>query len=211
MDWTPFQTNIAVPVSFEGLRYQCLYITRTLFDCDPDNIEYLYTAPLGSNSLKLFIMRTDGTQLFEEDSAFCEYCFGSCLGGEDWVKPIVNTSSGAKLFIIRYNHQGVQIYSLCGSVPTDIIDYTNINTSYVTIFPNPSSSSVTFDINPPDNAREYDLVILDNQSKVLSRKKIGIGDYHFQMDLKDYSSGEYFYSFCTKDKSYQSGKFILNK
>ncbi len=215
MDWTPFLTNVSVPIPFNYnsiFSYQCLYITRTLFDCDSSNIEYLYTAPTnGPLDRKLYVMRTDGTQLLVLDSSFCEYCFGGCLGGSDWVKPIVNTSAGAKLFTIKVQSSDVYIYSLCGSVPTDIIDFANNDNSFVKLFPNPASSSLTFEINPPDNAKEYELVIFDNQSRVLSREKIKVGDYKCTMDLKDFSSGNYFYSLCTKDKSYQSGKFILTK
>ena len=35
MDFTPFLTNIPVPTPFLSEYYQVLYITRTLFDCDP--------------------------------------------------------------------------------------------------------------------------------------------------------------------------------
>jgi hypothetical protein len=216
MDWTPFITNVAVPIpfSYSSYFYQCLYITRTLFDCDSTNIEYLYTSPLGAADRQIFVMRTDGTQLFQIDSAFCEYCFGDCLGGESWVKPIVNSSSGARLFVLRTFQPwtgDIYIYDLCGEVPTSMEEFTSVNNSFVKVFPNPTSGSMTFEINPPDNAKEYELIILDNESRVLKRKQIGIGEYKFTIDLKDFSSGNYIYSLCTKDKSYQSGKFIITK
>lgn len=212
MDWTPFLTNVTVPLPFNGFIYQCLYVTRTLFDCDPNNIEYLYTAPNGAADRKLFVMRTDGTQLFELDSAFCEYCYGGCMGGSDMVKPIINTSSGAKLFALKTAQPwtgDVYIYSLCGELPTSFLDYTDVNISFVKAFPNPSSGSMTFEINPPSNTQEYELVIFDNQSKVLKREKVTGGNYKCTLDLKNFSNGDYFYSLCTKDKSYQSGKFII--
>jgi len=212
MDWTPFISNISVPLPFGPYDYQCLYITRSLFDCDSTNIEYLYTAPTGGGlDRKIFVMRTDGTQLFQIDSAFCQYCFGGCLGGSDWVKPIENTSAGAKMFVIKTQTPGVYVYSLCGSVPVNIFDFTSSNNSFLKLYPNPTSSSVTFLINPPDNSKVYDLVIFDNQAKVLSRTSIPIGENKMTINVSDFSSGSYFYSLCTKEKSFQTGKFILTK
>lgn len=216
MDFTPFLTNIAVPLPFEQGLYQCLYVTRTLFDCDSTNIEYLYTAPTGGGpSSTVFVMRTDGTELLKVDSALCQYCFGACLGGSDWVKPIENTSSGAKLFVwiplYGPTSNQVRIYSLCGEVPTQVFDFSNNTQSFLKVFPNPSSNSLTFEINPPDNSKEYDLLILDGQSRVLKRVTIGLEDYRRTIDVQDLSSGAYIYSLCTKEKSYQTGKFIVTK
>ena len=213
MDWTPFISNVQVPLPFSLFDYQCLYITRTLFDCDSSNIEYLFTCPAGGCELdrKLYVMRTDGTQLLMLDSSYCQFCFGACLGGSDWVKPIVSTSDGAKMFVIKTRSSDVSIYSLCGNLPTDMIDISGSSNSFVKLYPNPSSNSLTFEVNPPDNKREYDLVIFDNQSQVLRREKFEVGNYKRTIDLSELNSGSYFYSLCTKNKAYQTGKFLLTR
>ncbi len=225
MDFTPFITNIALPQPIIPGYYQTLYITRTLFDCDSTNIEFMYESPSGGGCAStVYIMRTDGTQLFRLDSARSDYCAGSCLGLSDMVRPIVNTSDRARLFI-RYPLCGANsktlIYSLCGTipqscpcdagVPTETFDIGNINQSFVRVFPNPSSNSMTFEVSLPDNMNEYELVIFDNQSKVVIRERITNSHYKLTLDSKDFSSGNYFYSLCTKDKSFQSGKFIISK
>lgn len=214
MDWTPFMTNVSVPLpfNFSNYGYQCLYITRTLFDCDSSNIEYLYTSPTGPIDRKLFVVRTDGTQLLMLDSSFCQYCFGSCLGGSDWVKPIVNTSSGAKMFVVETpSSSDISIYSLCGSLPTDIFDFSQGQKLFVKIFPNPTASTLTFQINPPDNINEYQLVLLDNNAKEVKRQKINSSTGNFTIDVSNFSGGTYYYTLCTKDKAYQTGKFIIAK
>jgi hypothetical protein len=211
MDFTPFMTNIAVPQPFESFTFQVLYVTRSLFDCDTSNIEYAYATTSGGTK-PFYIMRADGTQLFQLDSAFGIFCLGGCLGLSDIIKPIRNTSAGAKLFL----HKGianidVHIYSLCGTLPEEVFDFMNINQSFVKIFPNPSSSSLTFQINLPDNINEYELVIWDNNAKEIKREKVNLrNDKHF-IDISSFSSGTYYYSLCTKTKAYQSGKFILTK
>lgn len=215
MDFTPFLTNISVPEPFvDGITtFRVVYVTRSLFDCDTSNIEYAYEA--ATNSTKTFyIMRTDGTQLFQLDSANGPYCFGDCLGGSDWVKPIVNTSSGAKLFLQRpaaFYNNSVNIYSLCGTLPNEIFDFTNTNPSFINIFPNPTKDLLTFEIHAPNNTDNFDLVVVDNNAREIKHEKINTGSNLFIINVRDFNNGIYFYSLCTKSKSYQNGKFIIKK
>lgn len=211
MDWSLFLANIPVPEPM-GLDFQVLYVSRTLFDCDSTNIEYMYEAPI--NNTKTFrIMRTDGTVLLSVDSANAPYCFGSCGGGGQNTVPIINTSDSARLFVQKYTlgYQQIFIYSLCGSLPTDVFDFSLGNHVFVKIFPNPSSETLTFEINPPDNQNLYDLVILDSDSKELKREKITAINQRFTMSVKDFASGTYLYQLASKDKISQSGKFIVAK
>jgi len=212
MDFSPFLTNIAVPQPFNSVigHFQVVYITRSLFDCDTSNIEYVYEAPNGPFH-PVWIMRTDGTQLFRLDTANLPYGFGY-RGGTDDIRPIVNTSTGTVLFIQKtgLGYNKVYVYSLCGSLPTEVFDFTsNQAIAFIKLFPNPSSQLLTFEVHPPDNMNEYELVILDNNAKEVRREKV-LGNQTFTINVNDYSNGTYLYSLCTKSKSYQSGKFILN-
>lgn len=210
MDFTPFMTNIAVPEPFAAWTFQVLYVTRSLFDCDTSNIEYVYATPAGGTK-PYYIMRTDGTQLFKLDSAIGYYCLGGCLGLSDIIRPIRNTSAGAKLFLHKgIGNQDVHIYSLCGTLPVEVFDFMNINQSFVKIFPNPTSNTISFQINLPDNINEYELVIHDNSSKEIKREQVN-SRMEMTIDVSNFSSGTYFYSLCTKNKAYQSGKFVLSK
>ncbi len=214
MDFTPFLLNIAVPEPFATWTFQVLYVTRTLFDCDSTNIEFVYEATLGgTGNNPFYIMRTDGTQLFKRDSAYGAYCLGGCLGLTDILRPIRNTSSGAKLFlhIPGGNGQLTSIYSLCGTLHVDGFDFSEVNQSVVKLFPNPTTGSLTFQISAPDNVNEYELVIVDNNAKELRREKINLRNDKYVIDVSNFSSGIYYYSLCTKNKAYQSGKFVLNK
>ena len=212
MDFTPFMLDIAVPEPFAPFSnaYQVIYVTRTLFDCDSTNIEYVYESP-GNSTKTFYIMRTDGTQLFRLDSADGPYCLGGCLGMSDVIQPIKNTSSGAKLFLQRPFTGEINIYSLCGTFTTDIFEDVMRNNSYVTVFPNPTSHILTFKINPPDNMNEYELVIVDSNAKEARREKIEKGIDKYIIDVSGYNNGTYIYSLCTKNKSYQTGKFIITK
>jgi len=213
MDLTPFISNIAVPEPFDRWAFQVVYVTRTLFDCDSSNIEYVYEA--ASDAFRTFyIMRTDGTLLFRLDSANGPFCAGSCLGFSDIIQPIKNTSAGAKLFLQRpfsaYNGK-IFIYSLCGSLLESSFDFTMQKQEYVTVFPNPASAQLTFDIILPDNMNEYELVIRDINSREIGREKMNSSKSKYTWDVSNFSSGEYYYTLCTKNKAFQAGKFIITK
>lgn len=213
MDFTPFISNIGVPepFSFSNNLMQVLYITRSLFDCDTSNIEYAYYSAF-NNGRPFRIMRTDGTLLFQRDSANGPYSYGNLLGGTDVLRPIVNTSAGAKLFLQPYPLLApVYVYSLCGTLPTDVFDFTNLDHSYLTLFPNPSAHSLTFKLNSLDNINEYQIVLMDSYGNQVLREAIKSQRNEFNINVENLNQGTYFYSLCSKSKVYQSGKFLITK
>lgn len=214
MDFTPFLTSIPVPEPFDNWTFQVQYVSRSLFDCDSTNIEFVYEAPT-TGYKTFYIMRTDGTELFKLDSANGPFCAGGCLSLSDVIRPIRNTSSGTKLFLQRPWSMNqaftTNIYSLCGSLPLEVFDLTIREQTFVTVYPNPASMSLTFILNLPDNINEYELVIVDSNSKEIKREQVRIQNFEFKLDANNLSQGTYYYSLCTKNKSYQSGRFIITK
>jgi hypothetical protein len=213
IDFTPFLLNVVVPEPFAPFtkNYEAIYISRTLFDCDSTNIEYAYNALAGSNRT-FYIMRTDGTELFRLDSAIAPYCFG-CLNGSQDIRPIASTSAGTKLFLYHpANTNNLHIYSLCGSLPTSMFDFSNSHhQSLVKIYPNPASGSLTFQIITPDNRQEYELVIVDNNAREVKKEKVNTGTHEYQIDVRMLINGAYFYSLRGKNEAYQTGKFVISK
>lgn len=213
MDFSPFMTNISVPEPFDNFTFQVMYVTRYLFDCDSSNIEYVY-ASTTDNTKPFRIVRTDGTILFKVDSAIAPFCTGGCLGYSDIIVPIRNTSAGTKLFLNKYDSTGrqqIHIYSLCGALPTSVFDISMFQQPAVKIFPNPTAGQLNFQINLPNNVNDYELVILDSNAKVIKRESIGAVKTRYSIDVSNFSSGTYFYSICTKNNTYKSGKFILSR
>lgn len=214
LDWSPFIMDVEVPVPFSStFQYQAIYVTRTLFDCDSTNIEYMYTAPVhGGFERSVYIMRTDGTQLFMMDSAFCPYAFGQPMGGSDWVKPIVNTSDGARMFILRtFNTSEISMYSLCGGVPNQILELSGFRHSMVNAFPNPTGQQITFEISPTDNIEPWRLIIFDQYGNSVFETNPEYGQSRFKIDLSTFSSGTYIYRLRSESKSLETGKIVLTE
>lgn len=213
MDLSPYMTNIQIPATGDSLKngFSIIYITKSLFDCDSTNIEYVFSNP--TNWLKPFyVYRTDGTLLLKVDSADGPYAYGGYAGGAYTVSPIINTSSGAKLFLQKYEHARLDylVYSLCGTLPESIYNFPG-NENYVKIYPNPASMVLNFEINAPNNLEEFELVIFDATGKEYNRVNIATTQNKYALDVSKLSSGTYIYSLTTKDKAYQTGKFVITK
>ncbi|HXH20291.1 MAG TPA: T9SS type A sorting domain-containing protein [Chitinophagales bacterium] len=210
MDMTPFM-SVVIPYT-DSIKHGFVvaYISRTLFDCDSTNIEYVYESPYqGQKPFR--ILRTDGTVLLEVDSARGPYCYG-CWGGSQISTPIQKTSEGTKLFLDILNDSGLgmHIYSLCGELPTDYINLPEPN-SYVKLFPNPSDMSINFEVVPPNNMEEFELVIYQSNGSEMKRNTVKSINDRYGLDVSNFSSGTYFYSLVSKNKAYQTGKFIISK
>ena len=213
MDMTPYMTNIQIPPTGDSLTqgFSIIYITKSLFDCDSTNIEYVFSNP--TNWLKPFyVYRTDGTLLLKVDSADGPYSYGGYAGGAYTVSPIINTSSGTKLFLQKYEHARLDylVYSLCGTLPESVYNFPG-SVNYVKIYPNPASMVLNFEIDAPNNQEEFDLVIFDATGKEYNRVNVAATQNKYMLDVSKLSSGTYIYSLTTKDKAYQTGKFVITK
>ncbi len=215
MNMTVYMT-VAIPPSAPTLAsgYIPIYVTTTLFDCDSTNIEYAYSNPYASVIADTFyIFRTNGNLLLKVDSANGPYAIGGWGGSFD-VRPIINTSAGTKLLLQKYDPRGQPeelYYSLCGTLPESVYDFSQGNRSYVKVYPNPSSMLLNFEINAPNNQEEFQLIIFDVTGKEYNRVTLASAQYKYTMDVNTLSSGTYIYTLNAKNKVYQTGKFVITK
>lgn len=209
MDMSPYVLDINIPV-FDSIKnnFVVMYVTKSLFDCDSSNIEYVYQHK-NDNNQAFRIFRTDGTLIFQKDSAFGPYCFG-CYGGSNIWRPIINTSAGTKLFLHHSNSPKMNIYALCGTLPLGINDITQPY-QFVKIFPNPTSEYLYFEFTLPDNFDQYYLIIFNSNGQELVRKNKIMAGNGFSIEVKNYAGGTYYYSLASKSKVLQTGKFIISK
>ncbi len=217
MDMTPYLTNVIVPTTTDSIKngFVVIYITKTLFDCDSTNIEYVFERPVGINPTKpsFRVFRTDGTLLLKVDSARGPYMYGGSFAGSMELKPIINTPFGTKLFLDILNPSGfgIKIYSLCDELPTSYLHLPPYSNSYLKVYPNPTNGELIFDINYPSNIEEYQLQVVDVTGQLIKREKISQLQSRYVLDVSNFSSGTYFYSLTSKSKSYQTGKFVMSR
>lgn len=188
------------------------YITRSLFDCDSSMFEY---AVLPSNWRNAFaIYRQDGTLIFKRDSTIAPYCVG-CYDLSYDVVPIYNTPAGAKLILAKADGGGltnmVDVYSLCGMLPSNIGIIDPGVTSNIKIFPNPSENVINFEIAAPNNFENFALVVFDLNGLEIRREIVNSQIANYKMDVSRMVNGLYTFSLLSGNKILDSGKFIISR
>jgi len=189
--------------------YLIAYITKSLFDCDSSNIEYVITAPTHLGNF--YIYRTNGTLLFEKDSVTGIYDIVAA-DGQIQEKPIFKTPIGTKLWLIRNCciQDSIWVYSLCGDIPTVVYD-NFLDESYVKVFPNPTNGIINFQITQPSNQEKFKLTIYNSSFQKVDEANIIEKNYQLDTKQKSLSSGTYLFDLRTENKIYQTGKFVLTK
>jgi hypothetical protein len=140
LDYTPYKTIVLPPKPDSSATFTIEYISRTLFDNDPENIEYMVTYVYDSVSssfqyLRTKIIREDGTILFDELNAA--------------YPNIYSTENGTKLMLFyRYasgNYWNKSVFSLPGMIPS-VEEQSNLSGSQLRLYPNPNKGSFSIQL-----------------------------------------------------------------
>jgi hypothetical protein len=213
LDYSPYLLNFVppLPLGQPPSYYEVAYITKSLFDCDSSNLEYVLEN--GLYPANFYIYRTDGTLLFQQDSVTGPYGLG-LLDGSIYQKPIINTPSGTKMFLFGKDFNGhpdtMYIYSLCGELPLSISE-NSIENSFVKLFPNPSNGIVDFQIQYPNNQEKFIITIYNSSFQRIDEVNINGNNYRFDIKQKSLASGTYLFSLKSNKRVYQTGTFIISQ
>ncbi len=213
LNHTPYITiSLPIPLINSG-EYVVAYVTKSLFDCDTTMFEYAIM-PQSNSSNNFYVYRQDGTLLFERDSTLAPYCFG-CFSGSYDIRPIINSPSGAKLFLLKADTTGnlltEDVYSLCGTLPDDAIEMDALSSTFVKVYPNPTTEEINFEFDFPSNIQDYELVIYNSSVQVVKIIEIYGATKKYNLENSGLSSGLYFFTLKTEKKILQTGKFVKNK
>ncbi len=206
--------SIKVPVTLENESENNVgYISRSLFDCDDEKIEYAILPQSGKHDF--YIYREDGTVLFQRENTIAPYCLG-CFGGSYDVRPIVNTPQGAKLFLLQAEpgtgaFLKTDVYKLCGQLPTEITETKTDNSSYVKVYPNPSTGIPHFQVDLPSNIQNYEIRIYNASGQPVQSLKAQRGNQQPSFENMNLSSGLYLFTLQADGKVIQNGKFVIEK
>lgn len=200
--------NIPVPFIAPDSMYSVAYVTRSLFDCDTSNIEYMLSyygnANFNSYPKKTYLIRTNGTILQTIDSAwFMNNLTGWTYGAYD-NKPVVNTPTGAKL-LLRHFDGSSKVYSLCGYLPCGVCGNgetmngvtENTETMMGLPYPNPTTSIITIPYALPANENMGTLKIYDITGKEIRSYTVDRSFTSITLSTSELASGTYYYQLYT--------------
>jgi len=211
LDYTLFQT-VNIPVVWANFNYRVHYISRSLFDCDTSNIEYLIDVqcvpqPCIGGYVKIY--RTDGSELFSRDTAHAQIAFGSSNLARF---PIISTPNGTKLLLDRPSpFSTVEIYSLCGTLPPtlEIKDYDSAQKIHSQALPNPASNIVTINYLLPPGENEGDIRFYDISGNIVKSYHIDNNFSSIIVSINDFPSGTYIYKIETATQVSDGEQLII--
>jgi hypothetical protein len=141
LDGTLYKTIYLPPKPDSSSYLESLwYISRTLFDNDPSNIEFLagYTngdTTGGNPERRVEIIREDGTILLDEPFA------------RGWSAGIYSTEQGTKMMLSywdnTYTEYLIKVFNLPGALPLSDNDALPNETNGISVIPNPNNGQFT--------------------------------------------------------------------
>ncbi|MBI3503151.1 MAG: T9SS type A sorting domain-containing protein [Bacteroidetes bacterium] len=200
--------TVQIPVAYISYDYNIQHITKSLFDCDTSNIEYLLAYHSGT-TYYVKIFRTDGTQLFFSDSAQVVNCF-DCASVENYY--IVNTPLGAKMFL-QYPNGSTSVFGLCGTLPVENHEYGTMENGFKISnpYPNPTTNSTRINYQLPPNVNQGEIVFYNLQGREIKRFMVDRAFDHLLISAADIAAGTYIYQLQTNAQASASKKIVVIK
>jgi hypothetical protein len=206
--------SVQIPVDPNDNVVCILWISRTLFDNDPSNIEYMacFGADSSSNlysQRKTKIIREDGTILLNEMNANCYFTILNFP--ISWVPIIYATESGTKLLLDYYwatgSYYQSKIFNLPGNIPAGVQDNPKGFDNVLSLYPNPNTGLffIKFDSN---HHGESAVELYSNNGKLINTYKSASNPV--QINAIGLSDGIYFVNSFYKGKN-SNAKVIIQK
>jgi hypothetical protein len=183
--------------------YELRYVTTSLFDNDPSNIEYLieykWDSAFNSKYHQVKVLREDGTVLLDEMNATCYWIFPSIIYG---------TEEGTKLILHYQFAEGlfyqIIVFNLPGDPPVEVNN--SQNTNELVVYPNPNNGSFSIKLNSNEN-KESIIDVYTSEGKLIDTFKSVNNVNRINSILPE---GLYFIN-INADGTFYRSKMIINK
>ena len=187
-----------------------LYFSEHLFNTD-DLLEFMYIYSGSTNLTHTRIYQENGTCIFNGDS-LAPIVLVSVPQSQF---PVFNTSSGTKMILSMQFTGKAKLYSLPGTLTTDIeqansnlINKTNL---IANAYPNPTGNTTQIEYQLPDGIHEGEIVFFNLQGKEVRRYKVDRTFSTLLIQSSDLPAGTYFYRLQTAGQYSEGKKLIVTK
>lgn len=202
---------IDIPEPYTPYIYKVQYITRTLFDCDTTDIEYLLlwtnSDPSYSNDY-VRLYEDDGTILFEQDTAMGWISLG---GSGVFNSYIVNTPDGTKMILDDQANGMSYVYTLCGKLPTSYNLVDESSDMSMRVFPNPSSNYTEIEYELPSSVSSAELRITNTGGSLIKNYMIDKTFSNVLLSTEDLPAGVYYYNIIIDGHPIEAEKVVIIK
>ncbi|MFZ6053364.1 T9SS type A sorting domain-containing protein [Halocola ammonii] len=212
-DYTLYR-SVDIPYNYQGSgQYNMFHVSRTLFDCDTTNIEYLISWS-GQTQVWTKVIREDETELLSEE----DVVYNAFNTATPESNGIVSGSNGSLLHLEGsvWGAPLSRIYHLCGQLPrnTSRMDSTMTGLTeedeildQVKLYPNPSDSQITIDYDLEGN-ESGTIKVFSMKGQLVEEKQLGSFFNKVMLDISDYSAGSYIVKIQTASGEILSERFI---
>lgn len=199
-------SSIDIPIEYTGSgQYNLFHVSRTLFDCDSTNIEYLIS--WGSPILEeayIQIIREDGTVIFN----LPEHIFADesvITTNPTYHTSMIEDDQGV---IFAFYNEGIpgsgptSLYRSCGSIPgcptpcngdsaTVGVNGLSSNENNFTLYPNPGNNQFAIEYELSGEHSEATLSLVSMGGQIVLEKNVGPSMPYILVNTSSLASGRY--------------------
>lgn len=217
--------SIDIPIEYDGFaQYHVFHVSRTLFDCDPSNIEYMVSYQSPDMSLAYVkVIREDGAILFD----LPEHTFHdntTVMGPPGWGPSMAQDENGVVFVFTNVNNvptedSPVTLYRSCGSIPcpcygvssegqgTGLTEFDEHRSSY-NLYPNPGNNQFKLEYDLPEGYQRGELQLVDLSGRVVLQKPVGPSMSYIIVNTEGIAGGRYQVVLTTEEGVQLSTSYI---
>ncbi len=219
LDYTLY-ADVDIPSSIDTTYYSLFLITRTLFDCDTAQLEYMaVNNSWEPNEASVKILHQDGTEFFSL-VGYSEFMIGTIENFDPLRRSVVSDASGSTIIFEQPPTSGdrlSRIYHFCGQMPQ--LSARNMNgevtagrpelsgRSGFSLYPNPSKDQIKIEYDL-DGQRHGLLTVYNTSGQQMKQVELGPAFQNVLLDISSLAAGSYIARITADDGSQLSEKFI---
>lgn len=197
--------SIDIPVEYVGSgQYNLFHPSRTLFDCDSTNIEYLISyGSINMSEAYVKIIRDDGTVIFDlPEHIFADETIISA--NPSYNASMVEDDQGVvfAFFDDIFPGAATSLYRSCGSIPKNCrpcnINGISVGENGISpplndylLYPNPGNNQFAIEYDLAKTYSEARLTLVNMNGQVVLEKKVGPSMNYILVNTSNLASGRY--------------------
>jgi hypothetical protein len=212
----PLDHMIAI-TDYNTPRLEVDYISENTFDLDNDiDILCQFSYYNSKNDLfaQVIVFNENGSVLFATDiDKSNAFLINSSIANGAVLPSLINTNEGTKMILDAYyiddGKYSFDVYSLPGSVPTNLKNAGVESDTYLNAFPVPANDYVNMDYKLAGNQNSGEIEVIDQQGRTIQRIRVDKNQGILRMPVKNYSNGIYFYKLNSKRGAPRTAKVLV--
>jgi hypothetical protein len=202
---------------FNSPRLEVDYISENTFDLENDIDMLCQFSYYNSNNdlyAQVIVFNENGSVLFATDIDNSNaFLINSSIANGSILSSLINTNEGTKMILDAYyineGKYSFDIYSLPGSVPTNLKSAGTESDNYLKAFPVPANEFVNMDYKLAGDQNSGEIEVIDQQGRTMQRIRVDKNQGVLRMPVKNFSNGIYFYKLNSKRGAPRTAKVLI--